>query len=209
MLPLFPCFTLNQQKDRQLRWKYSINSSACAWVSMMLHPLTVKCAWCHLESTRNRRTNGLSPMITCSFILKNPGWKLKTWPTMFGSRCLQKTVLSDSAFRIWHCIWYLDHQHLVINRISGYSTISLVISRISALINSTVRPLSFLDYIALCITSRGVAIFRSRLARPAQQKQVCDLAIVLLYRRLWLWVDCRVYRVPLCSCIWSIGILAL
>ena len=69
---------------------------------------------------------GYLSMITCSFILKNPGWKLKTWPTMFGSRCPHKTVLSDSAFRIWHCIWYLDHQHLVINRISGYSTISLI-----------------------------------------------------------------------------------
>ena len=44
-------------------------------------------------------------------------------------------------------------------------------------------------------------LVNSRLARPAQQKRVCDLAIAHLDRRLWLWVDCRVYRVPLCSCI--------
>ena len=41
----------------------------------------------------------------------------------------------------------------------------------------------------------------SRLARPAQQKRVCHLATTYLDCRLWLWVDCRVYRVPLCSCI--------
>ena len=31
-----------------------------AWVSMMLYPMTVKCTWCHLASTRNRRINRLS-----------------------------------------------------------------------------------------------------------------------------------------------------
>ena len=33
---------------------------AFAWVSMMLYPMTVKCTWCHLASTRNRRINRLS-----------------------------------------------------------------------------------------------------------------------------------------------------
>jgi hypothetical protein len=42
------------------RWKYSINSSPCAWVSMMLRSMTVKCTSCHLRSTRNRRINRLS-----------------------------------------------------------------------------------------------------------------------------------------------------
>ena len=34
----------------------------------------------------------------------------------FGSRCPQKTVLSDTAFRIWHCIGILNINTFVCNQ---------------------------------------------------------------------------------------------
>ena len=79
-----------------------------AWVSMMLYPMTVKCTWCHLVSTRNRRINRLSFNDNMFFYPE-----IRDENSRLGQRCLAQDarIKSVLAFAIagLHSQRYLEH----------------------------------------------------------------------------------------------------